>query len=71
MFDPAAGPSFWHDRNPAPRRAPLDGDTGADVVVVGAGMTGLAAAGALARQGLSVIVLEAACVAGAATGRMA
>jgi len=69
MFDPAAGPSFWHDRNPAPRRAPLDGDTGADVVVVGAGMTGLAAAGALARQGLSVIVLEAACVAGAATGR--
>lgn len=41
----------------------------ADVVVVGAGFTGLSAALALAKKGAKVVVLEADRVAGAASGR--
>lgn len=41
----------------------------ADVVVVGAGLTGLAAARALARAGTQVVVVDAGRVAGAASGR--
>lgn len=41
----------------------------ADVVVVGAGFTGLSAALALTRKGAKVVVLEAGCVGNAASGR--
>jgi glycine/D-amino acid oxidase-like deaminating enzyme len=68
-FDPADGPSFWHSRNPAGRRAAFDGDSTCDVAVVGGGMTGLAAAIEIQEAGLSVALLEAAKVGAAATGR--
>lgn len=44
---------------PAPATPPLDGDARADVVVIGAGFTGLSTALHLAEQGANVIVLEA------------
>lgn len=48
---------------------PLRGDARADVVVVGAGYTGLSAALHLARRGMSVTVLEAQRVGFGASGR--
>ena len=44
---------------PAPDTPPLDGDRRADVVVIGAGFTGLSTALHLAEQGTDVVVLEA------------
>ena len=44
---------------PAPECSPLSENTEADVVIVGAGYTGLSAALHLARDGLSVVVLDA------------
>nr|WP_111299180.1 FAD-binding oxidoreductase [Paracoccus saliphilus] len=51
------------------KRSPLGGDRRADVAVIGAGYTGLSAALHLARQGLSVVVLEAHRVGFGASGR--
>jgi glycine/D-amino acid oxidase-like deaminating enzyme len=62
--------SYWLDTAPpfaSAANGPPAGD--ADVVVVGAGFTGLSAALALAKKGASVAVLEAGRVAGAASGR--
>src|SRR5882762_5640382 len=50
---------------------PLDRDVTADVVVVGAGIAGIATAYFLASTGASVVVLEARGVAEAASGRNA
>ena len=44
---------------PSPDTPPLDGDRRADVVVIGAGFTGLSTALHLAEQGTDVVVLEA------------
>jgi glycine/D-amino acid oxidase-like deaminating enzyme len=68
-----ASASFWHD-DPAlrrGRRAPLDGDTRADVVVVGAGYTGLWTAYYLLRRDphLDVLVVEAEQAGFGASGR--
>jgi glycine/D-amino acid oxidase-like deaminating enzyme len=62
--------SYWLDTAPrftAGAEGPVEGR--ADVAVVGAGFTGLAAALALSRQGASVAVLEAGRVVGEASGR--
>src|SRR2546422_3101141 len=45
-------------RSPAPATPPLDGNRKADVVVIGAGFTGLSTALHLAAQGANVVVLE-------------
>src|SRR3954470_4568352 len=49
----------------------LDGDTSADVAIVGAGIAGIATAYFLAKAGVRSIVLEARGVAEAASGRNA
>src|SRR4051812_33390213 len=54
---------------PGPATPPLDGDTTADVVVIGAGFTGLSTALHLAEQGANVVVLEAHEVGWGASGR--
>jgi len=53
----------------APPRPALDGDTSADVAVIGAGLTGLSAALHLAGRGRSVVLLEANRVGWGASGR--
>ncbi len=58
---PGAYPESWYAASAEipPPRPPLDGDTRADVCVIGAGYTGLSAALALAEKGFSVVVLDA------------
>jgi len=57
------------ERSEALTRAPLDGNTTADVCVIGAGIAGLSVAYELQRDGRSVVVLEAARCGGGQTGR--
>jgi gamma-glutamylputrescine oxidase len=52
-----------------PGQPPLRGEARADVAIVGAGFTGLAAALTLAERGLSVTVLETASIGSGASGR--
>ena len=54
---------------PAPDLPELEGDVRADVVIVGAGYTGLSAALELAQRGYDVVVLEAHRVGWGASGR--
>jgi gamma-glutamylputrescine oxidase len=55
-----AAPSLWRaTATPLREFPPLRGDAQADIVVIGAGYTGLSAAHHLAESGLSPIVLEA------------
>ena len=64
------GASYWHDRFPRSRRPSYPryrGKTDADVVVVGAGLTGCACAFSFASAGVKVVVLEADRVGGGAT----
>jgi gamma-glutamylputrescine oxidase len=67
---PARPPSLWLDPAPQPG-PPLEGDIDCDVVVVGAGYTGLSAAIALAEGGAEVAVLERDYAGFGASGRNA
>jgi glycine/D-amino acid oxidase-like deaminating enzyme len=71
-LDPARlPPSLWAaTAAPAPHTPPLpDGEHAADLLVVGAGVTGLAAALHAAGRGARVIVLEAGAIGWGASGR--
>lgn len=63
-------PSPWLQEPAAPQPA-LEGEQAADVAVIGAGYTGLSAALALRREGMSVAVIEAETVGFGASGRNA
>jgi gamma-glutamylputrescine oxidase len=63
--------SLWLDESPPEPRPALDRGTTADVVVIGAGIAGIATAYWLARAGARPLVLEARTVAEAASGRNA
>ncbi len=66
----AHAPSYYAASGlPQPQRAPLLGSAEADVVVIGAGYTGLSSALHLAEAGFKVVVLEAAKVGWGASGR--
>jgi glycine/D-amino acid oxidase-like deaminating enzyme len=62
--------SLWAaTADPAPNLPALDGDAAADVVVIGAGYTGLSAARHIAAAGLDPLVLDANAVGWGASGR--
>ncbi len=61
--------SYWLESAPVFAGAPGPVSGRADVVVVGGGFTGLAAALALAKKGAAVTLLEAGQIAGEASGR--
>ena len=68
---PGQYPHSWYaaTANDLPPFAPLDGDTRADVCIVGGGFTGLSAALHLAEAGVRVVLLEAHRVGFGASGR--
>lgn len=67
---PVIADSLWSaTANKAPDCPPLSGEAIADVVIVGAGYTGLSAALHLADKGISVVVLEAETPGWGASGR--
>jgi glycine/D-amino acid oxidase-like deaminating enzyme/nitrite reductase/ring-hydroxylating ferredoxin subunit len=61
--------SLWLATHEQPAFSPLTINTSADVCVIGAGLAGLSTAYRLAREGLSVIVLEDGFVGSGETGR--
>jgi glycine/D-amino acid oxidase-like deaminating enzyme/nitrite reductase/ring-hydroxylating ferredoxin subunit len=68
MTNPSDTTPYWSASATLPRFKKLDFATEADVVVVGAGITGLTAAYCLARAGRSVLVMERARCASVDTG---
>jgi len=65
---PVGGAPLWSRSRPRELGPPLSGPVRADVAVVGAGITGLTLALLLQREGLSVVLLEAARVASGTSG---
>ena len=61
--------SFWAEDDHPERTAPLEGETRADVVIVGGGIVGLSCALYLRKEGLDVVVLERGHVGYASSGR--
>jgi gamma-glutamylputrescine oxidase len=62
-------PSLWQLEHPGARHPALAGHADADVVIVGAGVTGLACALRLAESGAAVVVLDAGRCGAGASGR--
>ena len=65
-------PPFWLDRFPKTRRPSFPtyrGESTADVVIVGGGLTGAACAASFAAAGVKVVVLEANRIGGGSTAR--
>jgi glycine/D-amino acid oxidase-like deaminating enzyme/nitrite reductase/ring-hydroxylating ferredoxin subunit len=60
--------AYWDDSSSMPRFAPLDRDLTVDVVVIGAGITGLTTAYLLKRAGRTVAVIDRARCGGVDTG---
>src|SRR5437764_11794933 len=60
--------SFWSESEPARPRPELGGDLDVDVLVIGAGITGVTTAYLLAREGIRVALIEADGVADGVTG---
>ncbi len=60
-------PSIWSQTVDIPRREALSGDIKADVVILGAGITGVLIASKLKERGLRAVVLEAGDIAGGQT----
>lgn len=69
--NPSAHVDSWYSQSaaPAPEHPRLEGRHTADVVILGAGLTGLSAALELAQAGLDVVVVEARRVGWGASGR--
>lgn len=66
---PPAPATIWHDGASLPVFPPLQGDTRADVCVIGAGIGGLTTAYLLLREGKSVVVIDSAGIGAGETGR--
>ena len=64
----AGGPSFWLATTPETDYPALSGDVSVDVVVVGAGITGITAAVLLKRAGKTVALLDSKRIVQGATG---
>lgn len=60
--------SLWRAKAESSDFNPLAGETSADVVIIGGGITGITAAYLICRAGLKVIVLESMSVGGGTTG---
>jgi glycine/D-amino acid oxidase-like deaminating enzyme len=65
---PEGHPSIWMATSASTEYPRLEGRVEADVAVIGAGITGLAAGALLAREGLEVVVVEARRIASGTTG---
>lgn len=61
-------PSLWVATTEPGDHPPLDGDSSADVIVVGAGIAGLTTARLLVEEGVSVVVIDAGPVCAGGTG---
>ncbi|MES2757633.1 MAG: FAD-dependent oxidoreductase [Pseudomonadota bacterium] len=60
---------IWRDTASMPAFPPLEGDTRADVCVIGAGIAGLTTAYMLLREGKSVVVIDSVGIGAGETGR--
>jgi glycine/D-amino acid oxidase-like deaminating enzyme/nitrite reductase/ring-hydroxylating ferredoxin subunit len=60
--------SIWTEDSPATSYPPLEGDTSFDVVVVGAGITGLTTALLVAREGRTVALIDQGAIATGTSG---
>jgi glycine/D-amino acid oxidase-like deaminating enzyme/nitrite reductase/ring-hydroxylating ferredoxin subunit len=66
---PLSSSSVWMKTTAMPARGPLEGNTSADVVIVGAGIAGLTTAYCLARRNKTVVVLDDGPIGGGETER--
>lgn len=69
LNDPSPASVILAERVEVPKTLPIDGRQKADVVVIGAGITGLSAALHLAQKGREVVVLEAGPISRGGSGR--